>query len=98
MLQNMLVNEPNDVFTNYALALEYVSEADYKKAEDQFLKVLEIDRKYLPCYYQLGQLKEKTNETNIALEFYKKGLDLAKEQGNNKAINEINEAIWMLED
>lgn len=98
MLQNMLVNEPNDVFANYALALEYVSEADYTKAEEQFLKVLKIDKKYLPCYYQLGQLKEKTNEINVALEFYKEGLELAKEQGNNKAINEINEAIWMLED
>lgn len=97
-LIKILEQEPDDVFTNYALAIEFVAEGDYKKAEQQFLKVLGIDKKYLPCYYQFGQLKEKTNEQQAALEFYKQGLDLAKEQGNNKAINEINEAIWMLED
>lgn len=97
-LIKILQQEPNDVFTNYALAIEFVAKGDYTKAEHQFLKVLSIDKKYLPCYYQLGQLKEKTNEQQTALVFYKQGLDLAKEQGNNKAINEINEAIWMLED
>lgn len=97
-LIKILQQEPNDVFTNYALAIEFVAEGNYTMAEQQFLKVLSIDKKYLPCYYQLGQLKEKTNEIPAALAFYKQGLELAKEQGNNKAINEINEAIWMLED
>lgn len=98
MLLSLLNSEPNDVFTNYALALEYAAENDFGKAEIQFLKVLEIDKNYLPCFYQLGQLKEKTGEVEIALKYYHEGLDLAKKQANNKAINEINEAIFLLED
>lgn len=98
MLLSLLNSEPNDVFTNYALAIEYASENDFAKAEKQFLRVLEIDKNYLPCFYQLGQLKEKTNNIDVALKFYYKGLELAKTQGNNKAVNEINEAIFLLED
>lgn len=98
MLLSLLVNEPNDVFTNYALAIEYMGEGDYIKSEKQFLKVLEIDKNYLPCYYQLGQLSEKHRGTEVALEFYRKGLELAKALGNNKTANEINEAIFFLED
>lgn len=98
MLLSLLANEPNDVFSNYALAIEYAAENDFEKAEKQFLKVLTIDKEYLPCFYQLGQVSEKMNRVEKALDYYKHGLEIAKKQVNNKAINEINEAIWMLED
>ncbi len=98
MLLSLLVNEPNDVFTNYALAIEYMGEGDYTKSEKQFLKVLEIDKNYLPCYYQLGQAAEKLNKEKEALGYYNKGIEIAKNQNNNKTLNELNEAIWMLED
>ncbi len=98
MLLGLLESEPEDVFSNYALAIEYAAEGDFVKAEKQFLKVLQIDTNYLACFYQLGQIHEKQGKNETALNYYKRGLELAKLQGNNKAVNEINEAIWMLED
>lgn len=95
---NMLVNEPNDVFLNYALAMEFVSSNELKQADEQLKKVLSIKTDYLPCFYQLGQLNEQLGNNDIALTFYKQGVDLAKSQNNNKALGELNEAIWMLED
>jgi len=95
---NMLEGEPNDVFLNYALAMEFVSTNELKKADEQLKKVLSIKADYLPCFYQLGQLNEKLGNNDIALTFYKQGVDLAKSQNNNKALGELNEAIWMLED
>ena len=94
----MLKEEPKDVFLNYALAIEFVGEQKYEEAEQQFLKTLQLNNDYLPCYYQLGQTAEKLNKENEALEYYNKGLELAKKQNNNKTINELNEAIWLLED
>jgi len=41
---------------------------------------------------------EKLNHNNKAISFYKQGVELAKTQGNTKAIGELNEALWMLED
>jgi len=98
LLFDMLLKEPDDVFLNYALAMEYISTADLALAEAQLTKVLDINKNYLPCFYQLGQIHEKLNNNEAALGFYKQGVELATLQGNNKALGELNEAIWMLED
>lgn len=94
----MLVSEPNDVFLNYALAMEYIATYNFKEAEEQLKNVLLINPSYLPCFYQLGQVYEKLNLIDMALNYYKQGIDLAKLQNNNKALGELTEAIWMLED
>ena len=98
LIFDMLEKEPNDVFLNYALAMEHLATGDYTDADAQFKKVLEINPTYLPCYYQLGQVNEKLNYTEIALGYYKLGVALAQSQNNKKALGELNEAIWMLED
>jgi tetratricopeptide (TPR) repeat protein len=94
----MLEQEPNDVFLNYALAMEWLGEGVYNKAEEQFLRTLQIKQDHLPCFYQLGQVAEKLNKEKEALEYYRKGVEVAKAQNNNKALNELNEAIWLLEE
>lgn len=98
LIYDMLVKEPNDVFLNYALAMEHLSAEEFKEAEAQLRKVLAINPHYLPCFYQLGQLNEKLGNNDLALTFYKQGVDIAKSQNNTKALGELNEAIWMLED
>lgn len=98
MIFDMLEKEPNDVFLNYALAMEHLATCDYKEADEQFKKVLSINITYLPCFYQLGQVNEKLNNNEIAISYYKQGIELAKSQNNSKALGELNEAIWMLED
>ena len=98
LIYDMLVKEPNDVFLNYALAMEHLATDEFKEAELQFKKVLSINPEYLPCYYQLGQVNEKLNNNEQAISFYKEGVALANKQGNKKALGELNEALWMLED
>jgi predicted Zn-dependent protease len=97
-LVEMLRKEPSDLFLNYALAMEWMGEGVYGEAEKQLLRTLELDKEYLPCFYQLGQSAEKLNKEKEALEYYKRGVDLAKRQNNTKALNELNEAIWLLEE
>lgn len=98
MIFDMLEKEPNDVFLNYALAMEHLSTSDFSDAEIQFKKVLGINATYLPCFYQLGQVSEKLGNNEKAISYYKQGVELAKSQNNTKALGELNEAIWMLED
>lgn len=98
LIFDMLEKEPNDVFLNYALAMEHLSTGDFTEAEVQLRKVLTINVSYLPCYYQLGQVNEKLGNIESAITYYKQGVDLAKSQNNTKALGELNEAIWMLED
>ena len=98
LIFDMLLKEPNDVFLNYALAMEHLSAEEFKEADAQLKKVLSINPSYLPCFYQLGQVNEKLGNNDIALIYYKQGVELAKSQKNTKALGELNEAIWMLED
>lgn len=98
MLLDMLAKEPGDLFLNYALAIEYAAAGELVQAEQQFLKVLDMDPAHLPCYYQLGKTYETLNQNNQAIVYYKKGLALAQQQQNKKAQGELNEALWMLED
>ncbi|WP_317899624.1 hypothetical protein [Aurantibacillus circumpalustris] len=98
-LISMLEKEPDDLFLNYALGLEYLNDpAKMSDAEKQFKQVLHLDKNYIAAYYQLGQLLGSLKRIEEALGFYTIGLEKAKEQKNNKAINEFGEAIFMLED
>jgi Tfp pilus assembly protein PilF len=97
-LLNLLAQEPADLFLNYALGLEYVAENDLPAAELQLKKVLQLDETYIAAYYQLGKLFEAQLKNNDALSFYNIGLEKARIQKNNKAINEFGEAIFMLEE
>ena len=97
-LTELLKQEPNDLFLNYALGLEYMAERDLPKADGQLKHVLTLDENYIAAYYQLGKLFEQQLNITEAIRYYKTGLEKAREQKNNKAINEFGEAIFMLED
>ncbi len=97
-LIEMLEKEPEDLFLNYALAMEYISLPDWAAAKQQLSKVIKINPTYIPAFYQLGKVHEATQHFDLAISYYKQGLTFAREQKNNKALNEFNEAIFMLED
>jgi hypothetical protein len=97
-LEQMLQAEPEDVFLNYALALEYLRDQDKKEmAEVQFRKVIQLEASYVPAYYQLGKLLE-SKDPLLAIEQYRKGLDHAERKKDRKSAGEFREAIFMLED
>lgn len=97
-IQEMLKNEPNDSFLNYALALEYGKLENVKKAIELIEALLVRDEEYLGAYYQLGKYYEQIENPEMAISTYKKGVSLAQKKKNNKALGELNEALWMLED
>lgn len=97
-LLDMLKSEPEDLFLNYALGIEYLTVSRFTESEVQFKKVLTLDVNYIAAYYQLGKLLEAQTKTQEALEHYHSGLEKAKLKKDNKAINEFGEAIFMLED
>jgi tetratricopeptide (TPR) repeat protein len=97
-LQQMLKDEPNDLFLNYSIAMEYLSAGDIQKAIKAFQRTLQLKPDYIPAFYQLGKAYESISEMEKALSYYRQGLDLARLQKNNKSVNEFGEAIFMLED
>ena len=97
-IQEMLKNEPQDSFLNYALALEYAKADDVKKAIELIEELLLQNENYLGAYYQLGKYYEQIEQQQSAINTYKKGIVIAQLQKNKKTLGELNEALISLED
>lgn len=96
-LKEMLKNEPDDSFLNYALALEYAKAGDPKKAIELIEALLTHDKNYLGAYYQLGSLYEQTADIQRAAITYEKGIIIAQQQQNKKTLGELREALMLLD-
>lgn len=96
-LLNLHKKEPEDSFLMYGIALEYMSQHNFEEAEKYFKNLLSLDANYVPAYMQYAQLKEKQNEIESAKELYKKGIGIAKENGDKHAAKEMEEFLDELE-
>jgi len=97
-LQQMLVQEPDDVFLYYAIAIEYFSINDFDKALGCLKDILEKNPDYLAAYYQTGKCYEELKQFEEAKSIYQKGVELAIKQQKTKTLNELREALFLLED
>jgi Tfp pilus assembly protein PilF len=87
-----LEQKPNDNFLRHALALEYIKQGDYVKAQNLFEAVLNDSPDYIGSYYHLAKLLERKGETESAIGWYEKGMQVAKNTGDQHAYNELQAA------
>ena len=85
--------DPMDSFVTYGIALEYISARDYHRADEYLSVLLKNDPKYVPAYMQYAMLKEKMDEVEEAKNIYKKGIIVAKELNDIKAVREMEEFL-----
>lgn len=91
-LMQLLKNDPSDSFLNHALALEYIKEGNDDEAENIFITLLEREPGYTGSYYHLGKLLERKKDYNTAMQWYEKGMALAKAVNDRKTFNELQAA------
>jgi tetratricopeptide (TPR) repeat protein len=96
-LLKFLEEDPNDVFSLYALALEY-KKSNPAEAVKLFRQLLTNHPDYLPTYYQAGLMMEESGKTNEALELYQKGMALAKKLNDAATLKELQAAYNLLLD
>ena len=70
ILKNFLKDNPDDSFSRYALALEYVKLGQNDEALREFEAVRKSDADYVATYYQLGQLYQKSGLPDQAAESF----------------------------
>ena len=83
--------EPNEPFTVYALALEYLTDAPGQSLW-YFEQLLANHPDYLPTYYHAAQLCADLGDETRAATLYQQGIDLARQQGNAKTERELQSA------
>ena len=83
---------PHDNFLRHALALEYIKIGNDDAARNLFEEILAQNAEYVGSYYHLAKLLERNGETDLAMEWYKKGMQVARQAGDNHAFNELQSA------
>lgn len=97
-LQNLLLDDPNDVFVHYAIALELFKSGRVDEAIEKMELIIELNPEYLPAYFRLGQWFAEQDKIEKAKQILHECLVLAKNQKDTKALGEIQELLLFIED
>lgn len=97
-LKVLLEESPDDIFVNYAIGLELYKTHTAEEAFEHMRNLANKHPDYCPVHFKLGQWLSESNEDEEALIWLKKALRIAENENDKKAVNEIKEAIWILED
>jgi Tfp pilus assembly protein PilF len=96
ILKGFLDDNPNDSFSRYALALEYVKLGQNAEALREFEAVKKSDPDYVATYYQLGQLYQKVGQKHEAEKTFRTGITVAVKAGDEHTRSELEEALEAL--
>lgn len=88
-----LINNPQDPFNQYLLALEYLKENNRGEAISLFNNIYEKSPNYLPLYYTFAINLIELGDMVEAKLIVKKGIDLAVLLKNEKVKNELNQLL-----
>lgn len=90
---NMLQEEPNDIFLNYALGLEYAAVSDHTKALNQFNAVFTLDPDHVAARHQAALVELDRSNIEDAISHAEVGMAKARAKGDHKASAELQELI-----
>jgi Tfp pilus assembly protein PilF len=91
-LKEFLDKNPADNFLQHALALEYSKVGDDVRARQLFEEILTRDPGYIGSYYHLAQLLQRNGEPALAIQWYERGMEAAKQAGDKHAYGELRSA------
>lgn len=96
-IREFLNENPNDPFLHYALAQEFLKLGDKDSALEKYLYLVENHPKYVATYYHLGKLYYEMGQKPMALEYFEKGIVIAKEVGELHSLSELQSAKLEIE-
>lgn len=92
-LMDYLAKDPNDSFSRYAIALEWLKQGKKEDAVLYFEELLKRDPNYVGTYYQLGKIYVAEKKDELAKQTYKKGIEIATSLQNLHAKSELQSAL-----
>jgi tetratricopeptide (TPR) repeat protein len=92
MLKKLILEEPNDPFYKYGLALEYVH-SNRAQSLSLLKELLQTHPDYLPTYYQAGLLGIESGDAEEGQTILKRGIELAQRQRELKTLNELRSLL-----
>ena len=97
ILEQFFAENPNDPFTIYGLALEYL-DLNPAKASALFENLLTNFENYLPTYYQAASHFATQHQSVKALEIATKGIEKAMAVRELKTASELRNLMELIDD
>ena len=95
-LQALLKAEPDDLFLNFGLAMEYANADQFKESLEQFDRVLELDPNYVVAHFQKGKTLLKMGDQDAARQALEAGIAQAQACGDQHAKSEMEQLLSAL--
>ncbi len=94
---NLLEENPQDEFLQYALALELEKEGNLNEALNVLINLEHKSPDYLGLYYKKAEILHLLGKSKSAIESIENAMQIAQKQGNVKALNELNNLKYNIE-
>jgi len=89
MLNEVLAQDPNNVFARYGLAMEYSNSGQMKHAIEEFHKLLSAHPDYTAGYFMAAQTLAKSDQRDDAIKMLQQGIAAAQRKGDSHAQSEM---------
>jgi predicted Zn-dependent protease len=96
-LEEFVAQNPNDAFSRYGLALEFLREGDKTGAEAQFRTLIENHADYVPGFQMYAQMLAQDERRAEARSILAAGIAAATRVGNAHARSEMEGLLAELE-
>ena len=93
LLLEFYEQDPDDAFTRFAIAKEYLKRDEPEQALAFYEKLVADQPDYTGTYYHLGKLYEKVGRKAEAVKIYQKGIEAARRQRNLKDLSELQDVL-----
>jgi hypothetical protein len=95
-IEAMLVDEPNDVFLRYSLAMELDKEGSHGASLVRLNELTKGAPPYVPAFFMAAQQLVRLNRVNEARAYLRDGIEAARAQNNAHAAGEMSEFLTSL--
>jgi tetratricopeptide (TPR) repeat protein len=95
-IEAMLLDEPNDVFLRYSLAMELDKEGDHDASLARLGELTRDAPPYVPAFFMAAQQLARLDRINEARAYLRDGIDAARAQNNAHAAGEMSEFLASL--
>ncbi len=92
-IEQMLLDEPNDLFLRYGLALEYHREGNAEQALEHLRSLTGENPPYVPAFFRSAQILVDMDRIEQAREFLRNGIETARSQNDLHAAAEMSELL-----